>query len=206
MPAKLTSAYAARRPLLEAAARQLEDELTEHLDELPHIDRISCRAKTVESFVEKATVREHDPPYQHPLAEIEDQLAGRVIVFFNGDVDPIRVSVEKMLNPVESEQRRPSAYNEFDYESFHGVYLIPPHHKTDEWAEHDDMPNTVELQIRTLYQHAYAESQHDLGYKAKGDVPTEVKRELAWIAASSWGADHSLERVRRQLLTEARER
>jgi ppGpp synthetase/RelA/SpoT-type nucleotidyltranferase len=63
------------------------------------------------------------------------------------------------------------------------------------------MPETFELQVRTLFQHAYAEPQHNLGYKpGDAQLTDEVRRELAWVAASSWGADQALDRVREQLL------
>lgn len=48
--------------------------------------------------------------------------------------------------------------------------------------------------------HAWAEPQHDMGYK--GDPGPEVKRELAWIAASAWGADRTLNEVARKLSAE----
>jgi len=51
------------------------------------------------------------------------------------------------------------------------------------------------LQIRTIFMHAYSEPQHDFAYKAAGDLPPNVRRELAWIAASAWGADQAYARV-----------
>jgi putative GTP pyrophosphokinase len=53
--------------------------------------------------------------------------------------------------------------------------------------------------VRTLFQHAYAEPQHDVAYKAKTPLTRDDKRELAWIAASAWGADQALMRVRKQI-------
>jgi ppGpp synthetase/RelA/SpoT-type nucleotidyltranferase len=55
------------------------------------------------------------------------------------------------------------------------------------------MPETFELQVRTLFMHAWAEPQHDLGYKGPGDLTKLQKKRLAWVAASAWGADHELE-------------
>jgi ppGpp synthetase/RelA/SpoT-type nucleotidyltranferase len=52
-------------------------------------------------------------------------------------------------------------------------------------------------------QHAYAEPQHDLAYKPETPPSDEIRRELAWVAASSWGADQALERVRVELGEEA---
>jgi ppGpp synthetase/RelA/SpoT-type nucleotidyltranferase len=192
----LREAYELRRPVLKQVAGRLEAELLDHFDGKPHIDRISFRVKGVESLVEKATVRKVDPPYEHPLAEIEDQIAGRVLVLFTEDVADAVEHMDKLLTPVEYEHKRPTQYNEFDYESVHGVYTMPPPYLPPGWEEHDDMPQTFEMQVRTLFQHAYAEPQHDLGYKSDTPIDDEIKRELAWIAAGCWGGDQALERVR----------
>jgi ppGpp synthetase/RelA/SpoT-type nucleotidyltranferase len=195
----LRSAYVARLDLLGQAAQRLEDDLLEHFRGRGHIDRISVRVKGVDSFVEKATVRKVDPPYESPLAEIEDQIAGRILILFVGDLEDTLGHVNTLLNSVEQDHKRPTRYNEFDYESVHGVYALPPQYQPDGWDEQEDMPQTFEMQVRTLFQHAYAEPQHDLGYKPGSPLTDEVRRELAWIAASSWGADHALDRVRRSL-------
>lgn len=195
----LRSAYVARLDLLAHAAEKLEEDLLEHFRGRAHIDRISVRVKTADSFVEKATIRKVDPPYESPLAEIEDQIAGRILVFFIGDLEGTVAHVNELLNSVEQDHKRATRYNEFDYESVHGVYALPPQYLPDGWEQQEDMPQTFELQVRTLFQHAYAEPQHDLGYKPGAPLGDEVRRELAWIAASSWGADHALDRVRRSL-------
>jgi ppGpp synthetase/RelA/SpoT-type nucleotidyltranferase len=192
----LAETYVARLDVLGQAADLLEADLLEHFRERPHIDRISVRVKGVESFVEKATVRKVDPPYEIPLAEIEDQIAGRILVHFLDDLDGTVAHVGALLNQVEQDHKRPTRYNEFDYESVHGVYALPPQYLPPGWGEQEGMPETFELQVRTLFQHAYAEPQHDLGYKPGTPLGQGVKRELAWIAASSWGADQALERVR----------
>lgn len=57
------------------------------------------------------------------------------------------------------------------------------------------MPETFELQVRTLFMHAWAEPQHNLGYKSPGDLSKEHRRHLAWIAASAWGADRGSRRL-----------
>lgn len=192
----LREEYEQRHPVLEQVANRLEAELNEHFEGQPHVDRISFRTKGVDSFVEKATKRKVEPPYEHPLAEIEDQIAGRVLVLFSGDVPNAVEHIKTLLTPVEYDHKRPTRYNEFDYESVHGVYTLPPPYLPTDWAEHGDMPQTFEMQVRTLFQHAYAEPQHDLGYKSDTPIDDEIKRELAWIAAGCWGGDQALERVR----------
>jgi putative GTP pyrophosphokinase len=48
------------------------------------------------------------------------------------------------------------------------------------------MPVTV----KTLFQHAWSEADHDVGYKP-GSIPLtpEEKRKLAYTSAQAWGAD-----------------
>lgn len=190
----LRDEFAARRPLLEQAAERLEGDLVEHFEGRPHIDRIHFRVKGVESFVKKA--EQADPPYELPLAEIEDQIAGRILVLFHSDLAATIAHTRTLFNPVEYEHKRPSRYNEFDYESVHGVYALSSAYQPQAWSDHEDMPTTFELQVRTLFQHAYAEPQHDLGYKPDIPPDDEIKRELAWIAAGCWGGDRALERIR----------
>lgn len=201
---ELRQRYRERLPLLEELAANLEGELRRHFEGMLHVDRVSFRAKGVDSFLGKVLERRVEPGYDEPLIEVEDQVAGRILVFFVSDVEPARAHTERLVTPVEAVQRRPARYNEFDYESFHAIYGIPPQMKPTDWDERDDLPRTFELQIRTLFQHAYAEPQHDLAYKPDTPPSDEIRRELAWVAASSWGADQAIERVRVQVTEENR--
>src|SRR5262245_47759344 len=190
----IEAAYREREPLLAETAALLEQEVRYALQGIGHIDRITCRAKSLKSFLEKAFDPANDPGYTDPLREIEDQVAGRVIVFFIGDIPTVRETLRTAFTPVEYRKRRPARDEEFGYESEHLICVLPPQVKTPQWIARDDMPNTVELQIRTIFMHAYAEPQHDTAYKAPADLPSHVRRELAWIAAASWGADQAYER------------
>ena len=81
---------------------------------------------------------------------------------------------------------------EFGYESDHYIIVIDEHLKPDGWDNGPSMPATFELQIRTLFMHAWAEPQHDLGYKGAG-LTDDHARMLAWVASSAWGADRMFE-------------
>jgi ppGpp synthetase/RelA/SpoT-type nucleotidyltranferase len=59
--AGLPEAFEARRPLLQTLAQTLEDKTREALQDSPHIDRISFRAKDTESFVKKASKSKYTP-------------------------------------------------------------------------------------------------------------------------------------------------
>jgi putative GTP pyrophosphokinase len=192
---ELLENYESRLGLLNRLAINLEHETRETLNGLPHVDRVSYRVKSAKSFLEKAKDPKNIPPYKEPLVEIEDQVAGRVLVFFLDDMEAAISQLNNAFTKVESSRRRPQKDEEFGYESHHLICLIPPQVKPAEWNTLEDSPKTFELQVRTLFMHAWAEPQHDLAYKDPKDLPREIRRELSWIAASSWGADHAFSRI-----------
>lgn len=191
----LSAQYRARLPLLHELRTSLEEGLHEAVEGLVHVDRVTFRVKEVSSFTRKAA----SGRYSHPFREIEDQVAGRVLVFFLSDVEPVSEAARTRWTAVEDVRREPERDAEFGYESRHHVFVIPEHEKPEGWVDAGDMPNTFELQIRTLFMHAYAEPQHDFGYKNPSDLPREERRRLSWVAASAWGADQAFEEVRRNV-------
>lgn len=187
--------YQSRLPLLETLAMRLDQETRASLDGVGHIDRVSFRCKGIGSFLEKVCDRNRS--YTNPFNEVEDQVAGRVIVFFLSDIDLVeeRLLHGRTFNPVETTIKAPKADDAFGYESRHFICNIPPHMVPDGWTALPDPPTTFELQLRTIMMHAWAEPQHDLGYKGAEDLPVEIRRELAWVAASAWGADQAYYRI-----------
>lgn len=195
MGEEIARSYFERLPKLEALKAALQQETTESLSHIPHIDRIAFRVKSPDSFLNKALDVKTDPPYADPLVEIEDQVAGRVLTFFLQDLDPVKEQLQRTFNAVEIRHHRPKKDEEFGYESHHFIFVIPPHFKPPDWDGLHRMPTTFEMQVRTLFMHAWSEPQHELAYKGAADLPSDMRRELSWIAASAWGADHALARV-----------
>ena len=187
--------YEERLTLLNQLSEALNKETNDALADLLHIDRISFRIKSSKSFADKALDPNNKPPYNNAFVEIEDQVAGRIIVFFINDIDLVIGKLKGTFKSIESSFRRPAKDEEFGYESHHLICLIPPYVKPRGWNARDDLPTTFELQIRTIFMHAYSEPQHNIGYKSTKELPKEIRRELAWIAASSWGADKAYQRV-----------
>jgi len=95
--------------------------------------------------------------------------------------------VEQYYTPIEKQNIVPDSVREFGYEGKHYIIFIPD--AILPVAPPGSYPKLFELQIRTLFQHAWAEAEHDLGYKPTQELTVEEKRRIAFTAAQAWGAD-----------------
>jgi ppGpp synthetase/RelA/SpoT-type nucleotidyltranferase len=193
--------YAAHLDALKAVSSELEHRLVGALSTFPHdhIDRITFRVKSVRSFVEKAaSTTPSGPLYANPLKEIEDQIGGRVVVFFDHDIPMVIERVLRAFNVVEEKHKRPASPKEFGYEGEHLICIIPADVRGREWETESVLPEVFEIQVRTVFQHAWAAPEHELGYKPDTSRTPEQQRLLAWIAASAWGADRQFETLWRE--------
>ncbi|WP_244619298.1 hypothetical protein [Rhizobium sp. 18055] len=60
----------------------------------------------------------------------------------------------------------------------------------------DLVPNFFEIQVKTLFQHAWSEANHDLGYKPESDrLTSDQNRLLAFASAQAWGADRAFDEL-----------
>lgn len=172
---------------------RLDAYFEEILAKLEHIDRYTCRVKALESAYKKYS--DKYASQSAPLSNFEDLVAVRIIVFFTSDIPLVRSALLEHFERVERSERKPEFDDQFGYESEHLVLVVPPHLKPE--AGDEFCPPTFEVQLRTILMHAYAEPQHDILYKSTAQVPREIRRRLAWIAASCWGADREYEELRR---------
>jgi putative GTP pyrophosphokinase len=207
----LSARYEQRYGRLVAAASKLESELQTYLHDVPHVDRIYFRAKGIRSFVDKAMKAGKDGNwiYEYPFEQIEDQLAGRILVFYRSDVNVVVEKLVESLRKVENDHKSPKSAKEFDYETTHLVFALTPDLLVPDWTEVLEPPVTFEVQIRTLAQHAWAEPQHGFYKNSSVHSDSEVTNELElgpesqkklyWAAASAWGIDSIWDELRLSL-------
>lgn len=175
--------------MLLPLAEKLEGYLNTLFDSYPRIDRITVRAKSVDRFIGKAEKEENGvKKYSDPLNQIQDQIGARIVTFYKADVEAISVGVKKYFRYIESRQIVPDSESEFGYEGTHFILFLPRDIFDGDLDEDTSVP-FFELQIKTLFQHAWSEAEHDLGYKPSGSLSSDQKRRLAFTAAQAWGAD-----------------
>lgn len=186
--------------ILVPVARTLEQMFLETLFDEIHIDRISVRAKSPTSFLKKAQSLNDEGAthYQAPLDQIQDQIGARIIVYYTDDVIKIHESVLKYFRPIEIKSHVPENQWEFGYFGQHFILILP----NDVWVggvRPENSPVFFELQIKTLFQHAWSEANHDLSYKGDMLQGLDVHRKLALASAQAWGADQIFNDLSAQL-------
>ncbi|HWW87219.1 MAG TPA: hypothetical protein VNZ26_26660 [Vicinamibacterales bacterium] len=196
----LQQEYAQLRPqALVPLAERIERHLRRTFEGLPRIDKITVRAKGVDRFVEKAFRQEDGRlKYTDPMHQIQDQIGGRIVTFYLSDVTRIAQIVDAHFRTIEARELVPESENEFGYFGKHYVCLIPTD-VYDASIPEGVGPRFFELQIKTLFQHAWAEAEHDLAYKPISDLSSVQKRKVAFTAAQAWGADMIFEELHQDL-------
>lgn len=151
----------------------------------------SCRAKTIESIIEKAFYR--NKKYNNPYNDITDKVGVRFVVMTESQVKYIEEIIEncKKWNyskDVDFHILREENPNVFTYQSSHYIVRNNTEIMTDEYIIPIGTP--CEIQVRTLEQHAYAEISHDLVYKKEKDMDGTLLRLLARSAAFNEESDY----------------
>jgi putative GTP pyrophosphokinase len=180
--------------VLTPLAEQLRGYLARCLEGQPRIDRIAARPKGIDKFIAKATkIVDGKPKYQEPMEEIQDQVGARIITFYLSDVARLDPLIKKWFRPIEYKDHVPESHWEFGYFGRHYILAIPTDIINPDWPK-DMIPQFFELQVKTLFEHAWSEAEHDLGYKP-GEEPLtpEQARSFAYTSAQAWGADRMFE-------------
>lgn len=176
--------------VLVVLAERLASHIAELTDNLPRIDRVQARSKSPERFMAKALkIEDGVRKYLDPLNDIQDQIGARIVTFYADDVEDVCSHVERYFRHIEKRRVVPESVAEFGYFGFHYIVGIPSDVLDSTW-DPAFIPSHFELQIKTLFQHAWSEANHDIGYKElSGGLSAEEKRKMAWASAQAWGAD-----------------
>jgi ppGpp synthetase/RelA/SpoT-type nucleotidyltranferase len=172
--ASAVAAFAADHDALVLAGAEAVELVTTVLDEAGiNYLSVSGRTKSIASFAEKAT-RAVDGVrlYTDPLREIGDQLGVRVITYVRDDVDAVAdlLGDQVVVNDDRDLGRETASEGRFGYASRHLQIALDAARESQPAYAHLRGRN-VQVQIRTVLQHAWAEFEHDIRYK--GTVPAE---------------------------------
>jgi len=123
-----------------------------------------------------------------------------VITYLDSDVDKVEKLVRKEfeIDEKNSIDKRILQSNEFGYRSLHIVASIDSSRlKLTEYQRYKGLK--FEIQIRSILQHAWAEIEHDLGYKGKSSIPESHVRSFNRLSALLESADIEFDRLKKEL-------
>lgn len=200
-PEELLAEYTLRHDaLLKPLVARLTAHLQDNLHGVERIDRVTARAKSPQRFVAKAHKAQSDggAKYEHPFEQIQDLVGARVVVFYKQDVDVVTQAILKYYQPIEERELIPERESEFGYFGKHLILTLPEDLFEDD-ADRQRMPVFFELQIKTLFQHAWSEAGHDMAYKPATNLSPLQKRLIALTSAQAWGADQQFAQLHSEL-------
>ena len=188
--------YDQQRKKYERFAREVEHQLRCILEEEGIVcNAITSRVKERDSLTQKIDVK--SDKYKS-LSEVTDIAGIRIITYYDSDVERAAKIVERefCVDKENSINKREALGPEkFGYCSVH--YVVSMNEDRLKLPENRGYAGIkCEIQIRTVLQHAWAEIEHDLGYKSEIDIPKDIRRSFSRLAGLLEVADKEFQEIR----------
>ena len=159
---------------------------------------VEHRVKTEKSLAGKIRLKGHK---YNSIYDITDLVGIRVITFYTDDVDKVASILERLFeidweNSID--KRKVLEIDSFGYLSLHYICRIPESAYSN--PDHPEVNRIrFEVQMRTLLQHAWANMNHDTGYKSGVEIPKIYMRTMSRLAGMLEMVDDEFSRIRREL-------
>ncbi|MGE0397019.1 MAG: GTP pyrophosphokinase family protein [Kofleriaceae bacterium] len=147
--------------------------------------------KGAESFAKKLKKKRYQD-----VAEMTDVVGVRVILPLRSEVGKVKSIIRSVFEIDEQRSVDKSAQlgtNKMGYRSTHIIARLGE--SRTELPEYKQLTDYFEIQVRTLIEHAWAQIEHDLGYKSTATISDGHKRGFALVAGLLEMADAKLDEL-----------
>lgn len=146
-----------------------------------HIHSISSRTKSLDSLHGK--INRIGKSY-NSINDITDIVGIRITTYFSDELDKVSQLISSEFTVDESnsiDKRKSLEPDRFGYMSLHLVVSYKEDRiRLPEYISFSGIK--FEIQIRSILQHAWAEIEHDIGYKSTIEVPERLKRKFSRLS------------------------
>lgn len=189
---KIKSFYESYTKKIEALIKTLIDE-----SEI-QVHSITPRTKEVESVSRKISSKIET---YNKLSDITDLSGVRICCYFSSQLDKVAALIKEnfiVIPELSIDKRETIDPDRFGYLSLHYVVKLSAERaKLPEYKKYKDL--LCEIQVRTILQHAWAEIEHDLGYRSDIEIPRKIKRQFSRLAGLLELADEQFDNIKLQV-------
>lgn len=193
---KILKEYDDRYEEYNTCSGKLKDLIMQILEDVNY-HSIEVRVKNRDSLKTKIISKDH---YDR-IEDITDIIGVRIITYFSDQVDEIAKLMERefVLDKQNSiDKRKVADPNYFGYSSLH--YVMRMNGDRMQFFEYRCFEKVkFEIQIRTILQHAWAEIEHDLGYKTNRALPKQYIRDFSRLSGLLELADMEFYRIKKEI-------
>ena len=196
---ELIAQYNTLLPVFTQMEKLIPERLGEIFDDAGIVvAALEHRVKTEQSLAGKLALK--GGKYRD-IFDITDIVGVRVISFYIDDVDKVASIVERIFDvdwENSIDKRKAHEIDSFGYLSLHYICRIPESVYLD--PVHPELNRIrFEVQMRTVLQHAWANLNHDTGYKSGVEIPKVYLRNLSRLAGMLELVDDEFSRIRSEL-------
>lgn len=141
---------------------------------------IEGRIKALESIKEKKLSGRFK--IKKSITELNDLVGLRIVLLFPDSKGKVIQLLKKTFREFDSFTKKEKELDKFGYSSVHLILGIKKEWESaPQWSGHYD--KKIEIQIRTLSEHIWAETSHNLFYKKEENIPDIIHRDLYKLSA-----------------------
>jgi putative GTP pyrophosphokinase len=175
-----------RRLFLKALQKDMRKYLKE--SDVRFVD-IPYRVKGETSLSRKVHM---NPNLFREINDVHDVCGMRVITYLRKDIEIAFETLKNRYEVTKVENREPQDPTKFGYASHHGRISFKD--TSENYKKFEGL--YAEIQVRTILQHAWAEIEHDLGYKNDIGIPPHLRRRFSLLAGLLEIGDREFDELR----------
>ncbi|CAC9973313.1 GTP pyrophosphokinase [Flavobacterium panici] len=190
--AKIQESYA---DFLKEVKRVIEKLLIDH--NIPIAFNIYGRLKKLDSIQEKDSSKRFK--IKKTITELNDLVGLRIVLLFPEYKDQVTNLLLQEFNPAVEYKKESPIVDKFGYSSTHLILEVK-----EDWIRTPDFKyhqnKKIEVQIRTLSEHIWAETSHSLSYKREENIPQVIRRDLYRLSALLEVVDDKLQNIKNDVV------